>query len=647
MNISQFNFGAGEINPRMENRLDTDVAKIGLYKAENVIITPQGSAIRRPGLEYLSELSGAFYILPFVYNGTDYLMVFYYDGQTKIGVATTSGSIIHNATFGLSGQDLGSVISSCSFAQGNNEIYMASMHYPLQRISYNGTAVTIASVNTAAWSGGQKPKNAGMVYNQWQQDSPVRYPTAVTVWRGRLWFSGQSSRPAALGASMIAGKGLNYAEKLDAPGFTDTASGPGQQPTEVTRDFTHWDATSFVPIYGSYDTTVKTNMRIREGVSEVNALDYNIGSAMGRTQWLIGQKILYQGTDAMELIFQESADGRTNPDPITQPMVKYDPHSQRGSTSPIVVMTADGPLHINGDQVRMIVYSTEKQAYNSVPMSDHSNLKGPFRQAASATIPYPITWFLTESGDLWAFTLEQKNGVAAWTKQTTWNPDRVWDSVNKVWAGPTKATIKSIAIVRSGTTETLYALVQRTINGVSKTFLEKMRLFDYTSQNDAACLDSMKSGTSSLNMGHLTGAVEQLTVMVDGATGDPATASGSMSWPGATKVHAGIPYTSVMVTTKRRVDVDGQQVDDKRIKVSRALIMVEKTLGLKVGPDTIDAELEQGVSPDNRMDQPTPWLSGELESFLNGPQGAERIRIESTGPLPYEVLGVTVVANAG
>ena len=55
----QSNFTTGELDPLLNSRIDINQYYNALDKARNVLIQPQGGAVRRPGLEYVSTIPSA------------------------------------------------------------------------------------------------------------------------------------------------------------------------------------------------------------------------------------------------------------------------------------------------------------------------------------------------------------------------------------------------------------------------------------------------------------------------------------------------------------------------------------------------------------------------------------------------------------
>ena len=56
--ILQPSFATGEISPDVASRVDLDKYQSALLQAHNVFIRPYGSAYRRPGTEFVTDITG-------------------------------------------------------------------------------------------------------------------------------------------------------------------------------------------------------------------------------------------------------------------------------------------------------------------------------------------------------------------------------------------------------------------------------------------------------------------------------------------------------------------------------------------------------------------------------------------------------------
>lgn len=55
--ILQPSFATGEISPDVASRVDLDKYQSALLQAKNVFIRPYGSAYRRPGTEFVADIT--------------------------------------------------------------------------------------------------------------------------------------------------------------------------------------------------------------------------------------------------------------------------------------------------------------------------------------------------------------------------------------------------------------------------------------------------------------------------------------------------------------------------------------------------------------------------------------------------------------
>ena len=86
----QTNFTTGEVDPLLNSRIDINQYYNGLDKARNILIQPQGGAIRRPGLEYVSEIpsaanpSSGCRLVPFEFSTTQSYMLLFVNNRMYI-----------------------------------------------------------------------------------------------------------------------------------------------------------------------------------------------------------------------------------------------------------------------------------------------------------------------------------------------------------------------------------------------------------------------------------------------------------------------------------------------------------------------------------------------------------------------------------
>ena len=123
----QPSFASGEISPDVASRVDLDKYQSALLQAENVFIRPYGSAYRRPGTEYVTEIEDGYSVRlqEFAVDAnTSYLLVF---TQLKLRIYKDD-SLIATKTTPFIGYDL----PKLRFAQSADYMFIASGSHPVQ-----------------------------------------------------------------------------------------------------------------------------------------------------------------------------------------------------------------------------------------------------------------------------------------------------------------------------------------------------------------------------------------------------------------------------------------------------------------------------------------------------------------------------------
>lgn len=97
--------------------------------------------------------------------------------------------------------------------------------------------------------------------------------------------------------------------------------------------------------------------------------------------------------------------------------------------------------------------------------------------------PQRICWMVSSSGKLLALTYDPANLITAWSQHDT------------------DGTFETIAVVAEGSEDYLYAIIKRTINGVTKRYIERMASRAFATQSDCFFVDCgatyYKTGTYS------------------------------------------------------------------------------------------------------------------------------------------------------
>lgn len=235
-------------------------------------------------------------------------------------------------------------------------------------------------------------------------------------------------------------------------------------------------------------------------------------------------------------------------------------------------------------------------------------VRGGIAQLSYCQEPYSIVWVATKSGALVGFTFDRTQDVLAW------HPHPIGGN------GIVESVIENAA--PNGTRDDLWVIVRRTINGVTRRYVEYMEEeFDGTDATiaDAFYVDSGLTYSGALTttisgLDHLKNTV--VSILANGAVHPQKTVSATgtvtLDFP-VTKAQIGLQMISKMRTMRIEGGSNQGTAQGKVKRTDQILLRVYKTLGGKVGPNENQLDpliYRQAGAP---MDTPPAMVSGDLE----------------------------------
>lgn len=313
---------------------------------------------------------------------------------------------------------------------------------------------------------------------------------------------------------------------------------------------------------------------------------------------------------------------------------------------PLVVGNSGLFVQIGGKTVRDLSYSFQSDAYigNDISLlAKHLFKNTTIKEWAYAQEPDGIVWTVMADGNLLGLTFQKEHQIFGWHRHDT------------------QGTFESVAVIPEGDLDAVYVIVKRTINGVTKRYVERKKQRTWLIAEDAFIVDSGLTydgvaAATITGLDHLEG--ELVVALADGNvvrvndTGTPlVVASGAITLPvAASKVHIGLPIQSDMET----LDVDPvvtltQQnaFRGKPLNIGEVIVKVLDSRGGMIGPNELlldelpSREVADGYdtlrlrSADYRIPLPAEWSS-------NG-----HIFIRQDDPLPLNVLSVVPDIDVG
>lgn len=363
-----------------------------------------------------------------------------------------------------------------------------------------GGAVDYKYVITAVNAAGDESVASNVLDCAGAVNIMVTAGSIALVWAaatGAVYYNVYKAQPA-VGGTVPAGvnfgfigdtTGLGFVDSNIVPDFVTTpplhtdplaSNNPGTvayfQQRRVYAGSTDFPETLWMSQPGSFN-----NFDVTNPVSDDNAITATlISNQVNNIKHMIampGGLICLTGGGAWQV------SGGGNDAPITPRSITATPQAYNGcSDVPPIVINYDILYNqARGSVVRDLAYSFYTNIYTGTDISVLANHLLTGRVVTSwgyAEDPFKVIWATTSDGDLLSLTYLKEQEVYGWAHSDT--------------AG----LFKCVASVPEGTTSAVYAVVERTINGQTVKYIERMaeRRFPYGSE-DAFCVDAGLTNT--------------------------------------------------------------------------------------------------------------------------------------------------------
>jgi hypothetical protein len=380
-------------------------------------------------------------------------------------------------------------------------------------------------------------------------------------------------------------------------------------------------------------------LNFHTGTADNDALIYTIASnKVNAIRYLSATRILNIGTSGGEYVLTT-----TNGGPVTPTQTVIRKYSNYGCIDSEVVQVADVTLFAQrgARKVREFRYIGEVDvagyaAPDITILSEHLT-EGGIKEFAYQQEPESIIWARRTDGTLLGLTYRREEEIVAWHKHIIGG---------EFESG--QAKVESIITLPTDSGEDeLYMIVKRTINGVTKQYVEVMKAFDFGSDTTAAFfVDSglVYSGSATTTLSglyHLEG--EELSILANGATHANKTVSGggvTLDFS-ATTGAVGFGYTSEMQTLRLESGSQDGTSQGKPKRIHDITVRFHETVGAEVGSDSESADRIFFRDSSMNMDEAVPLFTGDKEiEFDGGFVDGDRIYVRQSQPLPMTVLAL-------
>ena len=385
------------------------------------------------------------------------------------------------------------------------------------------------------------------------------------------------------------------------------------------------------------------------GTNAADAMIYTIASnQVNAIQYLKAVRTLIVGTSGGE--FTVSADGTDAA--ITPTNIAIKRQSSFGSSTVDAIPAGSAVLFLQKARrkIRELQYNFDSDGYTAPDLTilNEAITKSGINQMAFQQEPDSIIWCVRDDGVLVGLTYQRAENVTAWHRH-------IFGGV----FGNGNAVCESAASVSGTLTEDdFYVIVKRTINGATKRYVEVFASFDFdeTDATSFRFLDShltySGSATNTLTgLSHLEG--QTVSILGDGsAHPDVTVSSGSVTLNrSVTSACVGLSYDSILQTMRIEGGAAEGTSQGKTKRISKVVLRLFETVGVKVGPSLNDLELIPFRTTSSTMSAPVEtFLAGDKEiEFRDDYNSDGFIFVKQDQPLPCTVLAIypTVVTSDG
>ena len=661
------NFTSGELSPRLNGRIDMDKYYNGASLINNFIVLMHGGLVKRPGTRFIREIktstgsnSGA-RLIPFVFSKTQaYVLEF---GHNYIRFYKDEGIIVSAGTtpYEIATTYTAAQVNEIEFVQSADVLYLVHESHTPRKLSrtghtawtisdvdfvdgpYNNTNITSTTVYASGTTGSVTVTASSSIFTandvgRWiRMKSPDKWGAAEITG----YTSGTQVTATVHADFEIENSGSGNATKDWRLGAFYT----GNYPTKVTffEERLFYANTSTHPntVWGSstsdFDTYSPTDRDAT--VNADNSLTFTLSTdQVNQITGMYGGRYLHLFTK--DGTFNLSSGSATQG--LTATTVQVVNETKDGAADKRVIPASKSTLYIgkNKKRLREFAYNIDYDSFTSPDMSvlsEHLGF-GNFEEAYFQTYPNMVLWIRRGDGKLIGFTYYRAQEVLAWHQHTI--------------AG-TNAKVKSLAVIPGvgDAADTLYMIVERTINGATKQYVEFMeqeyREANGDTKDDAFFLDSAltySGGSTSTITGldHLEG--QTVTVLNNGAVESTKTvSSGSITLTNATtKCHVGLAYNAELESVNVEPKSQYGTTQGKRGRIDKAIFRVFETVGLKAGPTSSSVDVVPFRTTTSTMSATTP-KTGDYTFLMPATYSTEnKLYVKSDTPHPCTISAIMI-----
>ena len=670
----QTNFTGGEISPRLLGRVDLTKYTSSVQRCENFICFPHGGITKRSGTRFIAEVkdsSKKVRMIPFIFStvqayvlefGHNYVRFYRNEGQIQVPSPGT-GAYEIVSPYGQDDLDL------LKFTQSADILYLTHPNYQTRKLSRTGHTAfsftlleaidgpwgeinTTSTTLTASATSGSVTITASAVtgINNGQGFIASDVGRGIRILRGGKWGSAYiTAVGSTTSVTATTWNDFSFGDTTatdnwrlgiwsDTTGWPTTATFYQQRlffANNTTSPNTLWASES-----GNFETFSPTNRDAE--VLDDSGLDLTLATdQVNAIRWMYGSKQLLLGTSDGPFVVSSGSDNLAlTPNNVT---VNRETTDGTANLRPIGASRATIFIDRTRTKIRELAYNLEVDGFSTPDLTliaEHITT-GNAKELAYTRSPDSLIWTLLDTGELRCLTYERAQDVVAWHRHI----------LGATTGGAAK--IKSIASIPSADEleEQLYMIVERTIGGTTKQYVEFLeKAFDQAKGDvpkDAFFVDSgltydnpSVSVTSVSGLDHLEG--ESVRILADGANHPNKTVvGGSVTLErSANTVHVGLSYRALMRTLDPEVQTESGPSQGKTRRIERITARVVDTYTLKIGDELTNLQEIPFRTPSIPMGSLELFTGDKRLLLAHTPNRQFDLYFVHDDPLPCTILAV-------
>lgn len=639
----QTDFSWGEISPALLARVDIAQYSKATKTMKNAYPMLTGGCTRRPGTTYLGELYNSNQkarLIPYVYDQNNSFLLIFNGGKIeflKNGAFITSGASNYQLNHPYTEAELPEV----NYAQAGNTIFFTHPNHKPQKLQ---------RITDLSWTLTDAQFNCYALTDYWYENFALTFK----ILAGATAFTVGSYYTITIAGGVVTGTtftgtGTGVIAQVAATPFavnevwtvtciysdstlqkwtvTGSVSGTvvatwrtGSYPAAVAfAEQRLWFGGSPEYPQSLWASSIRSIYDFSLGANDADAMALTIASNnFDRIKHIVVARGLLPLTFAGEF----SVTGGTN-GAITPSSIRIQPQTFHGTSSVRPIRVAQEVLFVqrDGKKLRAISYSMAEDA-NVAPeislFADHITGTG-INDMCFAQDPHFIAWMTRTDGTLISLTLARDYDTIGWAQHET------------------DGKFENVASIPNANLDEVYLISKRTINGVTKRFIERL---DYNSTwTDASSSTTLGVGVKSTTwsgLGYLEG--KTVDVVADGVVHPPVVVTGGAITlqTAVNSIKVGLHYDTVIELLHPEFSSDpSQTIAGRKISIYEAIFRFKDTMNCKINGFNVPFRRTT-----NLLDTAVEPFTGDKTVATAGWRAPNNLKIEQITPQPFTLLGV-------